>query len=163
MLEVVPRWLRFVVGGTLVVVALGLLMVRTTGHDPARWHVDPLATERTGKPNDYLVAPADRAAARVDREPGVLAATPESVLARLDAVVGDAPRIDVVAGSVADLFITYVQRTPWIGFPDYISVRAIPADGGATLAIWSRSRYGYGDLGVNRARVEGWLRALDAS
>jgi len=29
------------------------------------------------------------------------------------------------------------------------------------LIIWSRSVYGYSNMGVNRARVAGWLAALD--
>jgi uncharacterized protein (DUF1499 family) len=34
-------------------------------------------------------------------------------------------------------------------------------EGGAGLIIWSRARYGRGDFGVNRARVDAWLTALD--
>jgi len=45
------------------------------------------------------------------------------------------------------------------GWPDYISVRAVAVEGGAALAVWSRSRYGYSDMGVNRARVGRWLAA----
>jgi uncharacterized protein (DUF1499 family) len=58
--------------------------------------------------------------------------------------------------------ITYVQRSRIIGFPDYITVKAVPMEtglpeAGAGLIVYSRSRYGYGDFGVNRARVEAWL------
>jgi uncharacterized protein (DUF1499 family) len=45
-----------------------------------------------------------------------------------------------------------------MGFPDYISVRAVAAeDGGARLTIFSRLRFGQDDLRVNRDRVERWL------
>ena len=56
---------------------------------------------------------------------------------------------------------TYVQRSAWMRFPDYISVRALPAgDKRATLAVFSRSRYGASDLGVNAKRVSAWLAAI---
>ncbi len=57
--------------------------------------------------------------------------------------------------------ITYVQRSRVFGFPDYLTVKAVVMDGGAGLIIWSRARYGRSDFGVNRARVEAWLAALD--
>ncbi|MEL6267324.1 MAG: DUF1499 domain-containing protein, partial [Pseudomonadota bacterium] len=63
--------------------------------------------------------------------------------------------VEVVAGSAAEGFVTYVQTSRIVGFPDYVSARTV--EGG--IAVWSRSRYGYSDLGVNRARVEDWLAA----
>lgn len=32
----------------------------------------------------------------------------------------------------------------------------------ATIALYSRSRFGYGDMGVNEQRVTAWLQALDS-
>ena len=32
----------------------------------------------------------------------------------------------------------------------------------ATIAVYSRSRFGYGDMGVNEARVRAWLQALSS-
>ncbi|MEM8869365.1 MAG: DUF1499 domain-containing protein, partial [Pseudomonadota bacterium] len=48
--------------------------------------------------------------------------------------------------------------------PDYISARFYNLEdtGQSTLAIYSRSRFGYGDLGVNGARVRAWLGAIDS-
>lgn len=56
--------------------------------------------------------------------------------------------------------MTFVVRSRAFGFPDAISVRALPEGAGTTLAIWSRSRFGGYDWGVNRARVERWVAAL---
>ena len=158
--DMVPRWLRFALGAALVAAATGCMMIRAAGHDPARWHVDPATAERTGKPNDYLVAPEGTTAAPVDRVLGVLGESPAAVMARLDAVARAAPRTEVVAGTPEELFVTYVQRSKWIGFPDYVSVKAVPVEGGGSLIVWSRARYGYSDLGVNADRVERWLAEM---
>ncbi len=144
----------------LVLVGAGCAMIWTVEHDPARWHVDPLAAERTGRPNDYLAAPEGMAAAPVDRVVAPVDASPAALMDRLHAVATAEPRVSVVAGRPEDLFVTYVQRSAVFGFPDYVSVRAVPAGEGAAPAIWSRARFGYSDLGVNRARVERWLAAL---
>ena len=161
-LEVLPRWLRLALGTVLIALTVGCMMIRTSDHDPARWHVDPLTAERTGKPNDHLAAPEDLAAVRVDRALGVLDEDPAALMARWHAVAVAAPRVTVVAGAPGDLFVTYVQRSAVFGFPDYVSVRAVAVEGGASLAIWARARYGYSDLGVNAKRVGRWLAALEA-
>ena len=143
-------------------VAVTAVAMRLLPDDPAIWHVDPLAAARTGAPNDYLVAPAGAAAAEPDRVSDTYAIPPAELMARLDAVALAEPRTDRIAGGPGELSATYVQRSRLFGFPDYVSVRAVEAPGGSTLAVWSRSRFGHSDLGVNRARVVRWLAALDA-
>ena len=57
-----------------------------------------------------------------------------------------------------EVMITYVTRSRLIGFPDYTTVEA--KDGMVT--VFARLRFGRSDLGVNRRRVEGWIKALGA-
>ena len=46
-------------------------------------------------------------------------------------------------------------------FPDTIQVDFLSlGENRSTLAIYSRSKYGYSDLGTNRARIERWLSRL---
>lgn len=139
----------------LIVAALAFAAyVRLSPMDPTAWHVDPATTPRTDKPNDYLVADGG------DRDAIVVAETPEAVLTRLDAAAMAEPGVSRLAGSVADGRVTYVQRTPMMRYPDAISVSAVPDGDGAKLSLYSRSRYGQSDFGVNRARVERWLATL---
>ena len=56
-----------------------------------------------------------------------------------------------------------MQRSRFIGFPDYVTVKAVALERGAALIVYSRSRYGRSDFGVNRTRVEAWLAALGDS
>lgn len=142
-------------------VAVTAVTMRLLPDDPARWHVDPLLAARTGAPNDYLVAPPDVAAAEPDRISDTYAMPPDELMERLDSIALAEPRTGRIAGGTGELSATYVQRSRLFGFPDYVSVRAVEAPGGSALAVWSRSRFGHSDLGVNRERVERWLAALD--
>jgi uncharacterized protein (DUF1499 family) len=154
------RWGLTVVGALFVGAVVLALLTRWVSDDPAVWHVDPATAARTGAPNDFLVAPEGATAAPADRVAEVHPLPPRALLERLDAVALDAPRTERVGGSLDEGWITYVQRSRVFGFPDYISVRAVEVPGGSALVVWSRARVGYGDLGVNRARVERWLGEL---
>lgn len=93
-----------------------------------------------------------------DLEGGVKRILPGVTLAELDQIAQQTPRTKVLAGSVDDGMITYVTRSRLIGFPDYTTVEA--KDGMVT--VFARLRFGRSDLGVNRRRVEGWIKALGA-
>ena len=139
----------------LAIAALGLAYIRLAPMDPGTWHANPERGTRTGKPNDYLLGPGgDREALTSDLPPAELAA-------RIDTVAMAEPRTNRLAGDPASGHVTYVQRSRAMGFPDAISVRTVPDGDGSRLMVWSRSRYGQSDLGVNAARVWRWLAAAD--
>ena len=79
----------------------------------------------------------------------------------LDAIIMATPRTRRLAGSVEDGQITYVTRSRILGMPDYTTIAARPAEGGASVAIYGRLRFGKADLGVNKARIDRWLTQLD--
>jgi uncharacterized protein (DUF1499 family) len=143
----------------IVLAAMGAALVRLSSDDPARWHVDPMTAARTGAPNDWLLAPQSTAVA--DGAAPVWQATPATLMQAIDALALAQPNTALVARGPDPLMATYVQRSALMRYPDYISVRALPAgEGRATLAIFSRSRYGQSDLGVNAKRVSAWLVAI---
>lgn len=70
----------------------------------------------------------------------------------------------LLAGQPEDGFVTYIYRSRLMGFPDALSLTLDPTDeGGTRVQIFSRSRFGYGDLGMNAARVADWVGALQAA
>jgi uncharacterized protein (DUF1499 family) len=148
-----------IVGAAALATVAGAIWFRMVPDDAETWHVDPLTAPPIGTPNAWRSAPAD-APVTADAEAPVFAVTPEALLEAFDRVALGQPRTERIAGSVDELHATYVQRSAVMGFPDYISVVALPAQGGATLAILSRSRYGRDDFGVNRKRVSAWLEIL---
>jgi uncharacterized protein DUF1499 len=122
-----------------IVVAL-LAWVRLAPSTPARWHQPP----RISADKDFRSG-----AAR-------LVETGPDGLARLDAIAMATPRTTRLAGSVEEGMVTWITRTPVIGFPDYTTAQQ---DGGR-LKILARQRFGKSDLGVNRARVDRWIAVL---
>lgn len=138
----------------VVLGAAGVAYVRLAPSAAADWHVDPLTAADPGM-KGVLRTPASDAPAPI------YPVSPDQLLAAFDEVVLATPKSERLAGSLADGHITYLVRTRWIGFPDYVSVKALPADDGATLAIYARARFGQSDLGTNAGRVDAWLEALE--
>ena len=128
--------------GLLVLLAAGaVLWVRLAPSDPARWHVDPLTAPDPTTPNF----------ARVDRQ---VALPMAEVAARITARA-TAEGAQRLAGD--DTFATWIARTPRMRFPDYVSIRLLPDGAGTRIVALSRARFGYGDHGVNAARLRRWL------
>ena len=143
--------LALILIGTL----LAALFFRLAPIDPIAWHVDPLTVEAPTSENYLLLRPSDGQSPA----PVFQAAAPE-VAAALRDVALTTPRTALVTESSDRLHITFVVRSQVMGFPDFLTVKVLATDEGATLAIFSRSQYGYSDFGVNEARVESWLAAL---
>jgi uncharacterized protein (DUF1499 family) len=120
---------------------------------------------RRSTPNDALVCPADRCPqAKPDREPRVYPIEPAALLARLSEVaLAESRTYELYCGPDCEQRVRFVQYSRIIHYPDTIDVLVFPVTGGSSLAIYSRSLLGRGDFGVNRARIERWLAALDAS
>jgi len=141
--------------GLIVLAVIGFLgWIRFSPNDPALWHGDPL-TANLSSMGGWVVRPEGGDA--------VSAVYPAEALTTLDRIAQDTPRTTLLAGSVAEGRVTYVMRSLLMGFPDFTTVVALPVPDGVTLAIHARQRFGEGDMGVNRARVERWLAALDAA
>jgi uncharacterized protein (DUF1499 family) len=119
--------------------------------------------ERRDTPNDYLVCPDDYCKkAKPDRMSPVFPMPAAELKKRVAVLLSKAPRTQIVSSD--DTHIVAEQRSAVFGFPDTIDIAiiAVAADT-STVAIYSRSRYGYSDLGANGRRVDGWLEKLAAS
>lgn len=129
--------------------------IRLAPSDPARWHEDPRLVTRPGTPNFHLIRMVGG-----DAMPQVFQMDRETLAARLDEVAR-ADGATLLAGSVQSGHMTYLTRTPLMGYPDYTSVLIEPAGEGAMLLGFARARFGHSDLGNNRARLERWIAALE--
>ena len=108
------------------------------------------------RPRRWLILPPGFAGAAVpDEESPVFAASPAPLMEAFTHAALAAPRTRLVREAGAQK--EFVQRSRVFRFADYVTVEAFAAEGGATLAIYSRAVLGYSDLGVNRRRVRAWL------
>lgn len=138
----------------VAVLVLGFaIYVRTAPSDVPVWHVDPLTVREHSTLNSWLIAPGG------DAEPVTFDLPPDQIAARLDAITAATPRTVLLGGE--GFHKTWVTRSALWGFPDYTSVRLSPTEsGGTSLSLFARSRFGKGDMGVNRKRVDDWLGQL---
>lgn len=151
------RMLIWLAGAVSVLAVIGSVWVRLAPDDPARWHVSLERISETGSENGWLIKPKGEVA---DGASPIFREAPAALAKRfLDFALAQ-PRVTLLAQDEDGLGFTVIQRSLVFGFPDYITVEAVEADGGAALRVWSRSRYGSSDLGVNRARVSAWLKKL---
>jgi len=137
--------------------------VSTVEHDTEVWHVDPLTEPQTVKPHSFRMAPPALTEEFVDVPSPVYTTNPTLMAKAFDDFVLSQRKTIRIAGSPEEGWMTYVQKTPNLNLPDYISVKFIDLNGGkSTIAIYSRSRFGHGDLGVNEARVLAWVGTLSS-
>jgi hypothetical protein len=131
----------------LTVLLLGLagllIYIRLSPSDTSVWHVAPDVQPAGDYPGE-------------GRFLAVRAAVPADSLSRLAERALATPRTRILAGSAETGMITFITRSALWGFPDYTT--ASLSDG--TLRVYGRLRFGRRDMGVNAARIRGWLSAL---
>ena len=116
---------------------------------------------RPKTPNTFLLAPEGYCE---NSEPDELAPcfkdfSATSLKSAFVRAIENEPRLVTLEDN--EFAMEFRQRTPIMGWPDFITVYFIEAkNGGATLAIYSRSKYGRSDFGVNRKRIQRWLDLL---
>ena len=148
-------------GLILAVAALGYFRVALASHDPDVWHVDPLSVAPCKTPNCFFLAPEGQLSHPPDAISPVFGASAYEMAQIFEEFALAQRATERVAGAPEDLHMTFVQRTPRLQAPDYVSVRFFDLDQGqSSLAIFSRSRFGHSDLGVNAARIEAWIGGL---
>ncbi len=123
-----------------------------------------LATARpTGQPNCHLILPRGWGAGPAHRGSPVFPVEAPVLARAVAACLAKMPRIEIVARAPDGLQFEAVEHSRLFRFLDDISVRAVPqGEGRSALALFSRSRVGYWDLGVNRERATRLLAALES-
>ena len=125
--------------------------------------VDFASLKRGPTPNQYLLCPPNMCTAETDGAAPVFDLPADQLQVAWDQMIAEQPRTQVLRRELANMEIDYVQRSRLMRFPDIITVRFIPVDDThSTLAVYSRSVYGKGDMGVNHARIDDWLAKLKA-
>jgi uncharacterized protein (DUF1499 family) len=125
--------------------------------------VDFATLQRAPAPNQYLLCPVGLCTTETDGVAPTFDLPADQLQGAWELMIAEEPRVQEAGRDLALMQVDYVQRSRLLRFPDLITVRFLPVDDAhATLAIYSRSIYGQGDMGVNRARIEEWLAKLKA-
>lgn len=127
----------------LAILVLGVMAyIRHAPSDPTQWHVPIFVTE-----NATYAGGAER----------FVAGDPGPLMQKLDQIIQSEPRSTQIAGQAEDGHVTYVVRTRWMGYPDYVTVQSTQNG----IQIYSRLRFGKSDLGVNANRLDRWIAQLN--
>ena len=118
---------------------------------------------RRRRPNDYLVLPAGFESLSEPDRPSPVFPVPRDRLGLLVKEVALAGEMTVLLEDDEDgCRFLFRQRSRIFRFPDFVTVDCFH-DGheASQIAVWSRSRYGISDRGVNRARIGRWIAAIE--
>lgn len=121
--------------------------------------MDTAAIVRPSSPNTALAAPAGFQP-KPDIETRRYDVPPRRLYDAIRAVAAAQPRTYEAAAYPERFQVHYVARSAVFNFPDLITVQVQPDGDGSRLIVFSRSVYGYSDLGANGARITAWLSAL---
>ena len=124
--------------------------------------MDFAAITRSGSGNDALFCPEGLCgSARIDGVSPVFLAPVARLRDAVRVIEVNDPDVFALTRDEAKIQDRYLARTRLMRFPDTINVRFIDlGNGRSTLAVYSRSQIGRSDFGVNKARLEGWLKLL---
>ena len=113
------------------------------------------------KRNQFLVCPDGYCSAKPHMVSPNFELPVEALKKRWMIMIAAQPRIENRRADDEAMQYDFIQRTKILRFPDIITVRFIALENRrSTLAVFSRSRYGRRDFGVNKKRVCGWLDAI---
>lgn len=113
-------------------------------------------------PNYYFACPENFCNAVSNQIVPTFSMPVSALIQSWQAMIKQQPRTKLLQADISKHRYFYVQRSLIFRFPDYITVQFIAIDDyHSTVAIFSQSKYGYSDLGVNKKRVKAWLTQLE--
>ena len=119
--------------------------------------------KRSPKPNAYLLAPADFCLASApDATSPIIPAPVDALYQRVQDIIATQKRWGSVIADAETRQIRFIAKTPLMGFKDDVDIQVIAGatENTSTIAIYSRSRIGYSDLGANRKRVDALMAQI---
>lgn len=127
-----------------------ILWLRFSPLDRDVWHVDPAVSDAGGEDGVRFVG------LDAPRYP----ADAEEVLETFAAIAREEPRTRVLEGAVDEGLMTFVARSPVLGLPDLITVKAVNEGAATKLSIVARPRYALSDAEANADRLDRWLQEM---
>ncbi|MBM3570058.1 MAG: DUF1499 domain-containing protein [Alphaproteobacteria bacterium] len=112
-------------------------------------------------PNQFLLTPLGYGIATPHHPSPEYAAAPKALFEAFRASALSAERVKIMTEDPASFRAHFLQRSRVFRFPDDLWFQALALDEKrSTILIYSRSRYGYRDFGVNQMRAGLWVRGM---
>ena len=149
---------------SILLLVIGMLLSGCSGHGAEGQPVPPPGAldilQRPSSPNTALAAPSG-----YKPVPDILTprygVPPQALYTAIRRIAAEMPRTYPLSNADDRLEASYVARSRVFNFPDIIMLKVSAVPGGSTLVLYSASRYGESDFGVNKTRLTAWLAALD--
>lgn len=169
-MKVVLKIVGYVFLAVAAVIVVGLIATAFVGREGMlslafgpvdEREIDFATLRKTEKPNQFLVCPLDVCAETPDMVAPIYEMSATDLRDKWLAMLAEQPRVEQISADDENMHYDFRQHTELMRFPDTITVRFIPlGESQSTLAVYSRSHYGYSDWGVNQKRVTAWLDTL---
>jgi uncharacterized protein (DUF1499 family) len=145
----------------VLILAGAIIGVRIAVRTADTGFVDFTELKRSPSGNDALACPPAFCSVKADLLLAPVALSAKDLAAKVKQLTALEPRTTLAAENAADFRFVLVQRSALFNFPDTINIAIQPLDAShSAIAVYSRSRYGKGDLGVNMKRLQRWLTLL---
>ena len=126
--------------------------IRFSPSDKDRWHVDPAEADYSQETGFRLIGP------EAPRFPS----SATNILEEFSDIATSEVRVKRLDGDISEGMITFMAWSKYVGFRDYITVKAVAEGTETKLAVISRAHFSVGsDWGLNRERLNRWLAELE--
>lgn len=139
-----------------LIIIIVLCYIRFAKPNDSNWHIDPELVAQNDLRNSFLN----------NSKSGNFSyyAVPIKDLYLKLYEIAEADKCQRVFGNIDEGLITFVCRSRFWGFPDYISISFKEHETGkSSLSVFSRSRFGVYDFGKNKKRMKKWLKQLKSN
>lgn len=119
--------------------------------------------ERRSSPNDALACPPSTCTAKAEMDSPSFDLQAGQLVEIVRNVISAQARTELVDEDPEIGQLVFVQRSRIFGFADTIRIQAVELESQSSLIVYSRSNFGYWDLGVNRRRVRDWLSEIESA
>jgi uncharacterized protein (DUF1499 family) len=151
--------------GTVFAAGLGLRLYMDRPAENRLWRGEDLAIAGLrGKlpPNAALACPPGYCQAAGAIASPVFAASADRLYRDLEQIAGQEPGAVLIETDRAGRRLGWVVHSAVFRFPDLVTAEIVAlGPRRASVALYSRARYGRSDFGVNRRRIESWLSRLE--
>lgn len=143
------------------IVAIFLFLPLMTWASPTQFNFDRLESIDNSK--GYLACPENYCNDKKKLVTPVFNMSRAKLEEKWQMVAATLPRTQLISQNEKTDEYVYTQRSMMLHFPDDIFIKFVDlGENKSGILMYSQSRYGHYDFGINKARVKDWLKLLQS-